>query len=441
MNETPRQSLPDVALAAILRPGPVAGLAATNMAVQATALVAGVIAARVLGVAGRGDLAAVILWPMLAGNVATLGVDAALGVQVGRDHSALGRLIRVGVLHALLVGPVFMLVGLVLARVSLPVGRDDLRALSAAFLWIVPLHLLWLDFLALDNGQQRYVRYNLTRFAFFALYALGYAGCWLLDAVRIEYFIYAQTGAMLGTVAVRLIQSGPMVWKGGPVGTMLRRTVGMAKGFALSNAAIMLLVRIDVILVMVLLGTRALGLYVVAQAVANVPSLLSQAFAVRTFGSSVGASDEAAFVRTVVVRFRQSFVLSGVFALALALVAPLIIRVLFGAPFEEAATVARVLFFASWLFNGGRIIDEGFRGRGRPIFGTIAFGCQIVCVCLVGFLLGSRLGWGATGVAISVLMGSALALSILVVMFRSQTGRWVFAAERGEKPGREANAR
>ena len=430
MRDRPPQRRFPQTLWSTLRYGPVARLAATNFAVQGTAFVGGVVAARALGVQGRGDLAAVLLWPLLVANIGTLGVDWALAVQAGRQPAAEGRFTRLCFWYGLLAGPAFMLIGWLLVSQALPQGRDDLVRLAGVFLWIIPLHLMWIGSTNIDNGLQRYLRYNLTRLSFYVLYVAGYVACWALEAAAIRYFVYAQLGALAMVVLVRGAAAGRRMLADRLGREDVAATLRLARPFALATAVSMLLVRIDVILVMFLLGTRYLGLYVVAQALANVPTLLSQAFGVRTFGSSAQRQESADFARLVVRRFRQSFLLSGVMAVVLAALAPWLIVLLFWAAFAEAAPVARVLFFASWLFNGGRIIDEGFRGQGRPMFGTMSFGLFILCVCALAPLLAGPAGLGMIGVAWAVLAAAALLLLILIIIFKRQTGRWVCESPR-----------
>ena len=76
--------------------------------------------------------------------------------------------------------------------------------------------------------------------------------------------------------------------------------------------------------------------------------------------------------------------------------------------------------------NGGRIIDEGFRGQGRPMFGTMSFGLFILCVCALAPLLAGPAGLGMIGVAWAVLAAAALLLLVLILIFKGQTGSWVW---------------
>jgi len=58
---------------------------ATNSALTAVAVATGVIAPRLLGPSGEGELAAIQTWPMLLGTLAMLGLDSALVYFIARD--------------------------------------------------------------------------------------------------------------------------------------------------------------------------------------------------------------------------------------------------------------------------------------------------------------------------------------------------------------------
>ena len=389
---------------------------------QGTAFIAGVIAARVLGVEGRGDLAAVLLWPLLVANIGTLGVDWSLAVAAGRNADDTPRLLRLSWLHGLLVGPLLILICLFVVRLTLSGANADLVPLASIYLWMIPFHLVWMDLLAIDNARQNYARYNRTRFSFYLLVALTYAVLWVSGADALRYFVLANLGAIVLVVLVRVMTSLTGSRVTAPDVALVRAVLRRAGPFALSTAVTILFNRIDVILVLFLLGTHELGLYVVAVGLANVPSLLSQAFMVRTFGSTAGADPGQRWAAVVVTRLRQSLALCGVGALVLIVFMPWIIRLLFGADFVPAANAARVLAVASWLFNGGRIIDEGFRGRGRPVFGTISYTLFILTAVLLAPLMTRVWHLGNIGVAWSVLVAAVVLLVAMLLFFKRHRG-------------------
>ena len=65
--------------------GGVAGSLATGIAGQVVLVASGVLAARALGVEGRGDLAAIVLVPSILIQLGTLGMPLAMTYYVARD--------------------------------------------------------------------------------------------------------------------------------------------------------------------------------------------------------------------------------------------------------------------------------------------------------------------------------------------------------------------
>ncbi len=420
---------PSVAEGASLRRailhGPVARLAAGNFAVQGAGFLAGLIAARVLGVAGRGELAAVLLWPTVVAGIGTLGLDWALAVRAGREQVTSPQLIRFVCIKTMIVAPVLMLIGWGLIGQAARGQSPIVVRLGVLYLWMIPFHLLWLDLLAIDNALQRYGLYNATRVGVYALLLAAYVAIALAGRTELGAFVVANLLAVAAVVVWRLAPLAGAAVRGQVDGAWVRETLRPAGAFAAANAAMILFTRIDVIMVVLLLGARALGLYVVAQAVANIPSLFSQAFMVRTFGSTARADADAAgaFRAVVGTRLRQSLMVSAVPAAALIVAMPWVLRIVYGAEFAEGAAIGRLLAVASWLFNGGRVIDEGFRGSGRPQYGTRANVLFIVCVATVGPVLARGFALGGIGVAAAAVVGAVVALGAMLVVFAREVSR------------------
>ena len=83
---------------------------ATNMALAVLAVATGVLAARLLGPAGEGELTAIQTWPLLLGTLAMLGLDSALvyfiSRQPERGRQLTSTAVLIGLLSSLLVGAV-----------------------------------------------------------------------------------------------------------------------------------------------------------------------------------------------------------------------------------------------------------------------------------------------------------------------------------------------
>src|SRR5664280_3616409 len=75
---------------------------ATNAALAVLAVATGVLAARLLGPSGEGELTAIQTWPLLLGALAMLGLDSALVYFISRQPERGKQLTSTAVLIALL---------------------------------------------------------------------------------------------------------------------------------------------------------------------------------------------------------------------------------------------------------------------------------------------------------------------------------------------------
>src|SRR5664280_3327574 len=75
---------------------------ATNMALAGLAVATGVLAARLLGPSGEGELTAIQTWPLLLGTLAMFGLDSALVYFISRQPERGKQFTSTAVLVALL---------------------------------------------------------------------------------------------------------------------------------------------------------------------------------------------------------------------------------------------------------------------------------------------------------------------------------------------------
>src|ERR1039457_3612071 len=144
---------------------------ATNMALAGLAVATGVVAARLLGPSGEGQLTAIQTWPLLLGTLAMLGLDSALVYFIAREPDRAKQFtstaILIGFLSSLAVGAaawfvmpfllsaqqpqvvsaarVFLLIGGIYAVVGIPHGSlRGAHAFTAWNLFRVAPGLAWL---------------------------------------------------------------------------------------------------------------------------------------------------------------------------------------------------------------------------------------------------------------------------------------------------------
>ena len=164
--------------------------------------------------------------------------------------------------------------------------------------------------------------------------------------------------------------------------TLLRQLLREGWPLLASAVAVMVYMRIDQILIRDALGERALGVYAAALSISHVwhflPGILTVSLLPVLVIDNKG-NPELARQRLVMV-FRCYFAAATLISLCVSLAAPLIIRILYGAHYEDAAAILRVHVFSNvfiflgvahsmWLTNEGK---SGVRLVGTAIAGSFS---------------------------------------------------------------------
>ncbi|MBA2435794.1 MAG: oligosaccharide flippase family protein [Chthoniobacterales bacterium] len=235
---------------------------ATNVTIQACTIVQGILLARALGVRGRGEFAAAILWPMFFAGICGFGTQVAVARRSAKSHDPAG-LARTAATLALLTGTI----GSVLCWFLLPLlmPADAGGALTAAR-WFVPFVIfnhLALVLMAVDQGSGRFNRYNWTRLIVSPLFLTGVVLLWALSVSAAFWYVIALLVANAGIAVIRLIlamrQPTTRAEHVGPT-----RLLREALPFGIAGMLGPLFQQADKALLLFLLGTEKLGIYAVA---------------------------------------------------------------------------------------------------------------------------------------------------------------------------------
>src|SRR5918999_6398971 len=127
----------------------------TSVAIQSLNAVTGVLLARLLGPADRGELAAVLLWPSVLAAVGSLGVSEAVTYETARGSSPIRSVVGSSFAIAAVQSLVLVVAGSVV--VALVHRGDDPRVIRLSYLYLafIPLNLLALYAAAALNGLRR----------------------------------------------------------------------------------------------------------------------------------------------------------------------------------------------------------------------------------------------------------------------------------------------
>lgn len=196
-----------------------------------------------------------------------------------------------------------------------------------------------------------------------------------------------------------------------------RRSLGKMARRSWATAVNTLGLGFDQLVVSLLLGTHALGLYVVAASITNVPAMALRPVSAMLMPRIVAAPPEIASAMT-----RRW--LAAAAGLDLLMVAGLevvigpVIRILFGSEFTSATTAARIMIIA-WGFLAFRLVLTAvLQAQGRAGKASV-----VEVIATVALVTGSYFGaqhHGIEGVATAVAVAAALACLLAATQLRAK---------------------
>ena len=196
------------------------------------------------------------------------------------------------------------------------------------------------------------------------------------------------------------------------------KAVYAAKTYASSLTAQMTL-RLDQMLMTGLGASAVLGVYVVAVSVASVTSPLFTALAVVVMHRVQGGAPREAG-RQVLECLQLAFLFGVPISLLLAVVAPWLVPLVFGAPYRGAILPAAVLLVASVFQGANAVLGNGLRSLGLPGRPARA---EIAGFALTLGLLALLLPrFGAAGAAFASLVAYAAVTAIQTVFLCRSSG-------------------
>jgi O-antigen/teichoic acid export membrane protein len=401
--------------------GPSAQTLGASLLGQAFIVVSGVLAARALGVEGRGTLAILWLLPVTIALIGGLGIPQATTFYVAREADNAARVVRVSIGVSLFLAALLSagyLTGLLLFA-----HEEAFNAIEAGLsIALVPLFLAQNLATATLLGMKRYTAFNVSRVVPVVLYASGVLVLFLTDqatltgilAVCVASWGLAATGTWF-LVGQNLpdARRPPEVTRPEIVGFGVRGVIGTVS--PVDD------VRIDQLFVGFLLDARALGLYVAAVAFCNLPRFVAQSIGSVNYPRVAGAPDPGAAWTTTLRAAKIGLLTIALTVAALLLLIPFLLPLLFGEEFQDAVDIAYLLLPAAYFLSVHRLLTELARGLGHPGYGSIT---ELVNLAVfLGSLLVFASPASATGIATSVLAGgisSAALLSFLLLRLRKK---------------------
>lgn len=335
----------------------------TSLGIALSGAVSGVLMARLLSPSDRGIVAVSFVWIGLLSQLVDCGLPQAIAyfaakdpgsapVSVGRSLTALGPQSVVAI-------------GLGLALRGDLISADAARSLVIVAVAAIPAILGHSYIVGVMRGLQRYRLLNLLRALPVGLWFASVLVCYLADIDSPTTLVVAYVLALWVSVAVASVLllrevGDPQFGIRGAMALLRYGLLVWVSGVGHQTNA-----RIDQFMLGALASSAALGVYAVAVGLASALGVVSLAIGMVTLPQVAAAS---AVTRGSVVRRNVGLTLAASTALALlgVVLAPVVVSTLLGTGYGSVVVLLRVLLFAQIALSGSHVLEEVFRGVGRP---------------------------------------------------------------------------
>jgi len=376
----------------------------------------GILTARTLQPAGRGELAAMILWPLFMASVTTLGVPSSLIYYLRHRPDERERLVANGFMMATVLG----VVAAVVAATALPWWLHQYSAsiIHAAewFLVTVPVCSITLAGRAILEASDDFSTSNavqtLTPFATL----IGLLAFWGIHRLTPYTAAFSYIAASIPTFWLmykRVRRVGLTRWSFDPAIVTLMLSYGVRSyGIDLLGT---LALQVDQVLVVSLLSPSAMGSYVVVLSLSRMLNLFQNSVVMVLFPKAAGRSAEEAVALTGRSVRLSGFItaLSGIFV---CIAGPMLLRILYGKEYVGAVGALRILVVEVVLSGATFVLAQAFMALGRPGIVTIL---QAVGLSLsIPMMLWLIPHYGIYGAAVSLLTSTVVRLLFIYIGFR-----------------------
>jgi O-antigen/teichoic acid export membrane protein len=358
-------------------------------------ILAGLLTAKMLGTVGKGEQAAIILWPQLVSSFFALGLASATTYlhrnedeRFSEDFGAI-----------LVLGFVLGLGATATGALLIPqlMGHYPARTIETAQ-WLMlfgPSCVTAPCLLALLEAKGRFALSNgfmliQPTAAFVVIVSLALMGVEDPIAYGLAYMLpsipvfIAQVGIACHLVRPRLSHFRSAVARAVHYGS---RAYGMDVVTALSN-------QIDLLLVVMLFPPEALGIYTVANSIARCLYIV-QSSATAVLLPGIVARTEAVVIAMVGHTLRLANVVMPAIAIALGIVAHPLIVTVYGEAFSGAASLLLIFLVEVVVTTNARVLSQAFLARNRPGMISLANLLWFAVTAAGAFAVGDRFGVAA----------------------------------------------
>ncbi len=393
----------------------------TNAVLAMFGLATGVLAARLLGPNGRGELAAIQAWPGFIATIAMLGMSEAVVYYAARESDRAGHYVASAVTLALMSTLPFVVAGYLAMPLLLSAQSGSVISGARWYLLLAPIYALWGIPHNSLRARHEFAWWNGFRVAAAFGWLTVLVVAWLAGHATPKFVAAGHLIAL--SLLILPVLSIVMRRVPGPFYPEVRQWNTMfwfGLPCMVSTMPQVLNFRLDQMLMAGLLPARSLGLYAVAVAWSGATSPLVGALSSILLPRVASQPDKEQQSRALAQGNRLAVFAALVAAAVVAALTPRALPLLFGAGFTPAIHSALVLVLASTIATFNVVTEEGLKGLGHPQSVMWAeFGGLAVTVVSLWLMLRPL---GIMGASLASLFGYSTVTVFLVASERSLTG-------------------
>ena len=376
----------------------------------------GILTARALGPAGRGELAAMILWPLFVASATTLGVPSSLIYHLRSRVSERERLVTSGFAMAMLMGLIAAAVAVLVLPWWLHQYSPGVILAAQWFLITVPLCSVTLAGRAVLEAEHDFSASNaiqiLTPLATLMVLAL-FLGLHRLTPYTAAISYIAASLPAFGYMLARISRTGIRAAR--IQFTVIRQLLQYGvRSYGIDLLGTLAL-QVDQVLVVSLLNPAAMGSYVVVLSLSRMLNVFQQSVVMVLFPKAAGHPADTVIAMTG-NSVRTSGLVTAICGVFVCLTGPTLLRLLYGAEYVNAVGALRTLVLEAVLSGVVFVLAQAFMALDRPGVVTIL---QAVGLSLsIPMMLWLIPRYGIYGAAVSLLVSTTARLIFVTAGFR-----------------------
>lgn len=365
--------------------------------------------ARLLGPFGRGQVSLCLMAIAAGALIGALGGEVPLVVWTAKSRNEPAQWLSAVMFWGLLGSGTACCLWALLYWGWHPFFLKGITDQLALFILLsIPVNILLGYFMAILTGMERFqLRAGLS----FLYHSAS------LTALLVLIFFFGRKsemailGVLAGSLTVIIVTSVLIkhflahAWAVLPRRDKLREAVSLGLRGQLGNLATFLNYRLDVFIVNYLLDPGQVGIYALGVAVSEAVWQIPQAVALALFPRTARTLNEGASEFTCVV-LRQVLLVSSVSGIALAVLSPVFVPLVFGAQFAPSVSVIWWILPGTVALSLGKVMGADLAGRSKPELSSIFAFCALAVTLILDVALIPRMG----------IQGAALASSAAYLM-------------------------